>query len=552
MLKYNMKIFLILLIIAKLFCQNTTTPVVYLNNNIEKDLIDTRLPSSHIKVFMPSIPYTYISRLVNGTLFRVSANENGFEPMMAIKYEKINDLTYDIYLRKNVKFQDKSEFNANSVVENINEFIKHPFTYTDIHNRLKSVQKINDYKVRFCLKKPYSMFIRDLARINLYSHVYLQKYSWQGDITGDNMKYPGLYGLGPYVLKKGFATGQKQTDVIELEANEYYYEKNKPYIQKITIYTQLNIDEALDMAINHNDKLDITPIAFDKKIQVVDSKYTKLISAASTHNISIYFNLLNNNSPLQKLKIRKALNMAIDQKRLLHFVYKAEGQTSVTMASSNYEVIKQATKNMHYYGKNISQKQKNKLKKILNGLNLHVITQDRFMFLWKGIQYQLMQYGVKLHFHITSSEKDIYKSLFLNKTNPQKWDILTWGNDDWYGNHPWSAFLSYKTSSKWSAIKKDEKLQTYIQDLFDGNDFNKSVKNIVKRVYDKAYMLFVPSPNIVLAVNKEVSFTPSSIAIMPLWEAKITKYHWSINDGLCKTRELPMYPIKIKQCLPLK
>jgi len=546
------KLFVILFTCTLLFASDIIEPIQYNSSDIQKDLLHTRAKDSHIKVFIPSIPYTYLSKLINGTLFRLSDSKRGWEYMMALSYKKIDTLTYDINLRKKIKFHDGTDFDANSVVKNINAFIKQPFTYTDIHNRLKSIEKISKYKVRFHLKKPYGMFLHDLARINLYSDIYLDKFAWQGKATGDNTKEPGEYGLGPYILMEGYATGMEQTPIVKLKANPYYYEKGMPYIENITIYTQLKTSQAVDMVLDSPDKLDISPIPFNKKTEATLSKYAKLVTRDSTHNIAIYFNLLKENAILKNKDIRVALNKAINQDNLLNFVYKKEGKVAPTAASVNYASIKLATTDLKPYGKNLSQDDIDSLKKRLNGLHLKVITQDRFMFLWKGIEYQLNQFGVSLDYDVTTSEKDIYAFLLTNREKPKDWDILTWGNDDWYGNHPWNTFFAYRTTSKWSAIDKDEELQEYIDKLFyysNGSDnFNEYVKKIIDRVYNKAYMLFVPSPNIVLAVNKEVYYEPSKVAVMPLWKAKISKYHWSVRKGQYpKNRENPMLPKKVNK-----
>jgi hypothetical protein len=213
--------------------------------------------------------------------------------------------------------------------------------------------------------------------------------------------------------------------------------------------------------------------------------------------------------------------------------------------------IKKATVALKTHGENLSFKEKEELKKILNGLKLKVLTQDRFMFLWRGIEYQLAQFGVHLEYSITSSEKDIYHNLLTNREFGNGWDILTWGNDDWYGNHPWTTFFTYRTSSQWSAIDEDAVLQRYIDNFFvstyRSEKFDEVVKKIVHRVYEKAYMLAVPSPNIVLAVNKEVYYTPSKAAIMPLWKTKISKYHWSVREGdYPKNRMQPMFSKVLK------
>ncbi|MDZ7817724.1 MAG: hypothetical protein U5K55_03485 [Aliarcobacter sp.] len=64
-------------------------------------------------------------------------------------------------------------------------------------------------------------------------------------------------------------------------------------------------------------------------------------------------------------------------------------------------------------------------------MKLNIFTQDRFMFLLKGIEFQLKKYGVVFNYTITNSEKDIYKQLLsTNKNkNTQNWDLLVWGDD---------------------------------------------------------------------------------------------------------------------------
>ena len=521
-----------------------------MEDNLNEYLLNSRVAGSHIKIFIPSIPYHYLSKLINGTLLRIADTTIGWEYMLATNYEKVDELTYDFTLRKEVLFQDGTPFNADSVVENFKAFINQPYTYTDVHNRLKSVEKLNDYKVRFHLHKPYGMFFHDLAAINIYSNEYLRKFAWKGGATGANTQEAGPYGLGPYILEDGYAVGLKQTPLVKLRANPYYYERGKPYIENITIYTQLTTNKAVDMVLNNEEMLDITPIPFNKKTEATLSPYAKLLTMPSTNNIVIYFNLIKPQGVLKNKHIRIALNKAINQPRLLNFIYKNEGKPAPTEASVNYTCIARSTAGMDTYGGYISDFEQMELKNILSGIELNVVTQDRFMFLWKGIEYQLAKYGVKLKYNITTSEKDIYEMLLTNRKEPKEWDMLTWGNDDWYGNHPWTTFFSYRTNSEWSAIDQDEVLQEYIEAFFyhplGSAKFQESVDNIVRQVYDNAYMLFLPSPNLVLAINKEVYYTPSSVAIMPLWEAKISKHHWSVRENeYPRERLLPMKPQKV-------
>lgn len=525
--------------------------------------LNYRHPNSHIKVFFPTMPYLYLSKLINGTLVRSSDNERGFEYMMATTHKKLSSTEYDFFLVEGARFQDGTAFSADSVIENFNYMIESPFNYSDLFKRLEKVEKISNSQVRFTLTEPYELFMFDLTMINLYSTAYLKEWGWgfKGASTSNSMKRPGLYGLGPYVLKKGYASGGEQTPIIELEANDLYHNPRYPYIQKITIYTELDTNEVLDDIFNFEGRVDIAPIPFNKKTEAVLSPYTKLVTHPSTHNISVYFNMLKSNGILKNQDIRIALNEIVNQENLLKFVYKNEGRIAPTASNRNYKSVNEATKNLltHYEkAKNdpMFHVKKKARQKLLDGLHLKVYTLERFMFLWKGIEYQLGQYGVTLEYQTTTSEKDLYEQLLTNRAKPKEWDILTWGNDDWCSNNPWTVFFNYRTDDVWSTIDEDEYMQTLIQAFFETPFNTESFTNIVNqisyRAYEKAYMLFVPSPNTVLAVNKELYYVPSAVLLMPLWEARITPFHWSIREESLypKSRHKPMRPKKYQEKLP--
>ena len=491
-------------------------------------------PKSHINIFIPSIPYSYIAKATNAGLIQSSDNTQGWIYDLAKSHKRLDDYTYEFEIRKNLQFQDGSKFTIDSVIKNLNYFKKYPFLYTNIDNIDFDVIKLNEYKFRIILKQKYEMFLTDLARIYFYTDDFLNNYGIKGAETGTANELPGSFGMGPYILKKGFAVGKKQSAKLELEANPYYWNKEFPKIKKVTVYTQLSMSEALDDVINHEGKLDITPIPFNKKIDVLMSKYAKLIIKQSTDNFLIYFNLINGNKKLQNKEVRQALNQALNQENLLNFVYKKEGQISPFSTSINYKIVNKIAKKGKYPQDKLSQKRK---KELLNGLSLNVFTQDRFMFLWKGIEFQLKKYGVKLLFDTTTSEKDIYNQLLNTKksTNSKSWDMLIWGNDDWYYQNPWTMFFIYEKDSPWSTIQNDKTIDNYIQDFFktkiNTKEYETIVSKILYRARDMAYTLRVPSHNKVIAVNKEVIYKPYQGGVIPLWKIQITKDHWSIRKG---------------------
>lgn len=281
------------------------------------------------------------------------------------------------------------------------------------------------------------MLLNDLCVINFYTKAYYKKYNWRPSYTAQNTKGAGLYGAGPYILEEGYATGLEQSEKIVLRANPYYFEKDKPYIEKITIYTQLTNEEVINKISKKEGELDIAYIPFNKKTEIVNSKYAKLLILPSNGNLLVHFNLLKKDSKLKDVKVRRALNDAIDQERLIKFIFKNEAKKAAFLLSSNAYYSKEISKKYINRKSRFSQKE---LKTILNGLVLNVVTQDRFMFMWKGIEYQLSKYGVRLKYYVTNDEKVVLNRLFENKHKKYDWDLLIWGDEDWNG-HPWTGFL---------------------------------------------------------------------------------------------------------------
>lgn len=531
---FRIIVFCLLVFNSLLATNHVISKFEFRDDNSELNKAKPLSDNSHINIFLPSIPYSYIAKSTNAGLIRSYDNKKGWVYDLAKSHTRVDDFTYIFELRKNLKFQNGEDFTIDNILSNLRFFKKSPFLYTNIDKVDFDVIKINEYKFKIILKQKYEMFLLDLARVYFYTDEYMEKSNPIGGETGSANKIAGAFGMGPYILKSGFAVGDEQTEKLELVANPYYWNKEFPKIKTITVYTQENVNNAIEDITKTEGKLDLMPIPFNKKLEVVLSDYAKLIISKSTNNFVIFFNLINGNKRLQDTKVRRALNQALNQEHLLNFVYKKEGKISPFTASVNYDVVNQISKEEKFKEEKIDDKE---LYKILKDLKLNVFTQDRFIFLFKGIEFQLKKYGVEFNYTITTSEKDIYKQLLsTNKNkNTKDWDLLIWGDDDWYYQNPWTVFFIYETAGSWSTIGKDEIMQKYIKELFISKIGTKEYKNVVKnilfRAKSMAYTLRVPSPNKVIAVNKEVIYKPYQGGIIPLWEIEITKNHWSLRKN---------------------
>src|SRR5205085_1906692 len=119
------------------------------------------LKGSHVKVFIPSLPYLYTSHSINGALIKPSDNEQGWEYDMATSHRQIDASTYEFTLRKGVKFQDGTPFDADAVVLNMEYFKKAPVKYSKIDKVFDQTEKTGSHTVRFHLTEQYGSFMND-------------------------------------------------------------------------------------------------------------------------------------------------------------------------------------------------------------------------------------------------------------------------------------------------------------------------------------------------------------------------------------------------------
>jgi peptide/nickel transport system substrate-binding protein len=512
-------------------------------------------PGSHVKLFLPNLPYLAISHAVNASLVRPADNDRGWQYDLATGHRRIGDRIWEFDLRQGVTFQDGTPFNADSVLLNMEHFQREPFTFSKLSSILDRVEKVDDHRVRFHLTEPYGVFLHDANWLQFYTPAYLDKHGWNGKPNCPNLAEPGPYGLGPYILTKGYVEGDRSTPEVVLKANPDYWGENKAKVETVTIYTELGIGEASKLALYSEGELDITPVPFADEAETVLSPYAKLAVAPSMNNYAMHFNLLSGSPALADADIRFVVNQAIDQEYLLNLSMLGEGVLSPTMVSPNFHQVAAAVESLAPWFDRLARENdrsvealRHRVREYQRGqgqdpdtpLVLRLLVQESFMFLVRDIQYFLSRVNIALQTEVVAGEKQVFRQLFATAagSSEQHWDLLLWGNYDWY-KHPWSAFFVYVPGTSWSTLPPNPRLAEYTDGLLrtdlDSPDYVPLIAEFIQYVYQNNYMVFLPNPNNVYAVNKEVLFNPGRSAFVYLRDLEVTEHHWSLRGD----REYP-------------
>ncbi|MDP8262192.1 MAG: ABC transporter substrate-binding protein [Candidatus Ancaeobacter aquaticus] len=188
-------------------------------------------------------------------LFEGLTTTNGIttdvEPQLAHSWDRSPDgKSWLFHLRDDVKWSDGKPFTADDVVFTFRKLIFNkdiPNSMRDIftiEGKEITVEKVDDYTVRFTLPTKFAPFLRSMSAPILPKHI-LEEYVDKGSfnsVWGVDTDPENIIGTGPFMLDK-YTSGQ----MIKLKRNPLYWKKNDkgenlPYLDGIVFLIVQNQD----------------------------------------------------------------------------------------------------------------------------------------------------------------------------------------------------------------------------------------------------------------------------------------------------------------------
>lgn len=264
-----------------------------------------------------------LSRLTDDGLFFVDPESLEFVPLAASSYEWVSDTRLEVALRDDVMFHDGSSLTADDVVYTFEWVIKENSETSRgpvIRSWLDSVEKLGPGKVRFNLKLPYPMALRDMA-----ISIPLRKKGTYDGVDRDADAQP-FNGIGPYRVT-GFSAGRE----IELERFEEYYQaspKANPGIRhmRFRVIPDQGTQQAELLSGGIDLMMDVPPDVAD------NVSYLPGVKRLEGNDIRIGYITLDAagysdpESPLTNLKVRQAINHAINREEITRYLVRGSAE----------------------------------------------------------------------------------------------------------------------------------------------------------------------------------------------------------------------------------
>ncbi|CUH95807.1 putative D,D-dipeptide-binding periplasmic protein DdpA [Propionispora sp. 2/2-37] len=239
------------------------------------------------------------------------------EPMAAESWNVSEDgREWTFKLRQDIEFHDGSPLNAQAVKFSFDRLLKLHKGPSDYFPTLKSVEVVDDYTVKFVMDKPFPPFLYTLAT-NAASIINpkVMEQEKDGDLAsaylGENTMGSGAYNL------KEWNRGQN----MKLEATKGYW-GGEPALK--TVLIQFIKDPSAQRLQLENGDIDIAEsIPVDQLEQLKNNDKIQILESPSLNVSYVYLN--NKKSPLDNVKVRQALNYAVDYDGMIQGAIKGKG-----------------------------------------------------------------------------------------------------------------------------------------------------------------------------------------------------------------------------------
>ncbi len=252
-----------------------------------------------------------ISSLIYAGLFRYD-QEGNTVPDLAESFSISTDTkSYDIKIRRNIRFADGEPLTANDVMYTI-DLIQNPKVASPLLQAFQGVTmaRVNDYEVRFTLKAPFAPFLGTLTVGILPEHIWSESGPEGLHLSKNNLQ---PIGAGPWQFMKLVKDSTGRIDSLTLSRSNRYFGE-KPLFQALRFKFFDEYGSALEALRSQS----IDAISFLPKDSTarLNNKYINFYQLQLPEYTALFFNSAYQPS-LKNDDVRLALTKAIDKNTII-------------------------------------------------------------------------------------------------------------------------------------------------------------------------------------------------------------------------------------------
>ncbi|MBI2156306.1 MAG: hypothetical protein HYU26_05265 [Candidatus Rokubacteria bacterium] len=241
-------------------------------------------------------------------------------PHLATSWKALDDTTWEVKLRKGVRFHDGHPFTAAAVKATFDRVLnpENKLTARGNHAKIKSVEIVNDHTVRFRTDGPYPLFVERMTAQVMQSDKIIKE-------KGHQWMQENPIGTGPYKLVKW---SRKQEHL--LVRNDDYWGA-KPAFKHVRI--RIIPEMATQIAELISGGVDVIKAVPPDQMDVIDKSGRARTSTSPilrTAMLQLDQAGRSGKNPFQDVRVRRAANLAADMDAIIKHVLNGLGDRTAT------------------------------------------------------------------------------------------------------------------------------------------------------------------------------------------------------------------------------
>jgi len=465
---------------------------------------------------------------------------NNWVPCLAEDWRWIDDRTIEFKLRGAVSFHNGERFNAEAVRINWEEYRRmespRPLRFTVLPDET-IFEMIDDYTVRFVLPRSDGLALVKFLWFFQIAPSFFSEHKFD-TMNWGYLSNAGPWGTGPFMLQEGSSRYGRPSDRGVLEAYEDYWDRRYPKVKRVIFDNALIGDRKEAMKLCRETEGAVDLVSFIRPLdtlKVAMSKFAKVVKSKDVTLLYGYFNLRKRESKWRDIRLRKAINYAINRKELWKYAakgnaYNLEGFPIPSGAYGHNPNLPPWTYNT------------TKARALLaeagypEGFQVKMITVEAWKLESQIIKRMLERIGLKVRLEIFAHPeyfRKVYIPLLDKPAEEQDWDIDIAHIYDVYGHTALFLAIGYIEDSDFRWIEYDpdyEEMWKEMAGTVDPEAQEEKIRKMVRYIYDRAYSPFIYTPLSLYATNKEVNFVPQKRKLLRLKETSVTDNHWSLRE----------------------
>jgi peptide/nickel transport system substrate-binding protein len=321
-----------------------------------------------------------------------------------------------------------------------------------------------------------------------------------------------------------------------LEANRAYWDRSRmPRLHRIIFDNTVGQKEAVELVKAGEGRVDVvTELNPLETLRVAQSPFATVVKNRGAL-VSMFgmFNMRKAGSPWRDVRLRQAVNYAINRDDLIRYATKGNG------------VIIPALVPVHALGYDPDLApypfDPGKVRQLMRdagypeGLSLSLMASEDLVIQATVVGKMLEQVGFTVNLQILDAvayNQQIFLSHLEAPVEHQAWDIALTFRHDLMNFPVYQVYHHFAVDGPYDWVLEEPELrQLYaqVERTVDREHQQALIRQMERHTRDQAYFLFLYNPIQLYAVHKAVEFVPHVTTALTLAETGVTDQHWSVR-----------------------